>query len=151
MNNMTENLNNLLHELSEIYDKESQDTYVSVYLNKDFNKKFLDRRRKACESILKEDIKKNFNNSMKEIEDVIQKNRGKNIAIFSSKKHDFIRYTPLNVEIKNLLIVDSSPYLRPLARINDEWESFTLLLLNTNYAKIYSLSLKIQKNSQQIL
>lgn len=78
---------------------------------------------------------------MKEIEEIIQKNRGKNLAIFSSKKHNIIRYIALNVETKNLLIVDSSPYIRPLARINDEWESFTLLLLNTNYAKIYSLSM----------
>jgi peptide chain release factor subunit 1 len=45
------------------------------------------------------------------------------------------------MEIHNSLIVDTSPYVRPLARIHDEWESFTLVLLNSNNAKIYSVSL----------
>jgi len=39
------------------------------------------------------------------------------------------------------LVVDSSPYIRPLARIHDEYESFTLLLVSSNYAKIFSISL----------
>lgn len=39
------------------------------------------------------------------------------------------------------MIVDSSPYIRPIARINDEWESFTMVLVSSNYAKIYSISL----------
>ena len=39
------------------------------------------------------------------------------------------------------MVVDSSPYLRPLARILDEWESFTLLIINSNSAKIFSITL----------
>ena len=138
---MPENLNEFIRELSEIYDRDSNDTYISIYLNKDANKKFIERRIKACESILQGEELKNFTNSMKDIEDVIKKNKGNNIAIFTSHKHNFLKYLPLNVKIKNLLIVDSSPYLRPLARIHDEWESFTLLLVNSNYAKIFSISM----------
>jgi peptide chain release factor subunit 1 len=138
---MTENLNEFIRELSEIYDIDSNDVYLSVYLNKEVNQKFIDRRIKACESILQGDELKNFTNSMKDIEDIIKKNKGENIAIFTSHKHNFLKYITLNVQIENLLIVDSSPYLRPLARIQDEWESFTLLLVNSNYAKIFSLSM----------
>lgn len=87
---------------------------------------------------------------MKDIEDVIKKNKGNNIAIFTSHKHNFLKYLSLNVKIKNLLIVDSSPYLRPLARIHDEWESFTLLLVNSNYAKIFSISMGQVENTKKL-
>ncbi len=147
---MPENLNEFIRELSEIYDRDSNDTYISIYLNKDANKKFIERRIKACESILQGEELKNFTNSMKDIEDVIKKNKGNNIAIFTSHKHNFLKYLSLNVKIKNLLIVDSSPYLRPLARIHDEWESFTLLLVNSNYAKIFSISMGQVENTKKL-
>ena len=40
---MPENLNEFIRELSEIYDRDSNDTYISIYLNKDANKKFIDK------------------------------------------------------------------------------------------------------------
>ena len=147
---MSKNLNEFIRELSDIYDKDSNDTYVSVYLNKDTDKKFINRRVKACESILKGEELKNFSNSMEKIYDILKKNRRKNIAIFASHKHLFLRYLLLYVKTKNLLIVDSSPYLRPLARIHDEWESFTLLLVNSNYAKIFSISMGQVENTKQL-
>ncbi|UCH71685.1 MAG: hypothetical protein JSW62_04615 [Thermoplasmatales archaeon] len=138
---MTENLSKLIRELSEIYDSDSNDTYVSLYLNKKTERKFLDRRIRACRSILKGDLLKNFNETLEDIEENIKKIVSDNIAIFSSKKHDFLSHVSLPIKVKNLLIVDSSPYIRPLARIHDEWESFTLVLISSNYAKIYSISL----------
>ena len=138
---MAENLDEFIRELSEVYDPESNDTYVSFYLNKRSNRKFIDRRIKAVRSILKGDSLKNFNDTLSEIEDVLKKDVGNNVAIFASKKHSFMKYVPLSVNVENALIVDSSPYIRPLARIEDEWESFTLLLVSSNYAKIFSVSM----------
>lgn len=138
---MSENLNDFIRELSEVYDSDSQDIYVSLYLDKDANDKFIKRRIKACESILKNDELKNFINSIKQIQDVIKTNKNHSIAVFASYTNDFLKYAPLSVKVDNLLVVDSSPYLRPLARIQDEWESFTLLLVSTNYAKIFSVSM----------
>jgi len=138
---MTENLSEFIRELSGIYDPDSNDTYVSLYLSKGADRKFIDRRIRACRSILKEDALKNFNDTIEDIEDALKKNISNNVAIFASHKHNFLRHIPLSVKLKNLLIVDSSPYIRPLARILDEWESFTLLLVSSNYAKIFSVSM----------
>lgn len=138
---MRNNLSKIIRELSEIYDKDSQDTYVTVYLNKRSDSKFLDRRDKACSSLLKGEEQRNFTETIEEIKEFLKKNFDKNIAIFASHKHNFFQSVPLPMEIDNSLIVDSSPYIRPLARIQDEWESFTLVLLNSNYAKIFSVSL----------
>jgi peptide chain release factor subunit 1 len=147
---MTENLSKLIRELSEIYDTDSNDTYVSLYLNKKDDRKFLDRRIRACKSILKGDLLKNFNETLEDIEDKIKKIVGNNIAIFASKKDNFLRYVSLPIRVRNLLIVDSSPYIRPLARIHDEWESFTLVLISSNYAKIYSVSLGIIEDTKKL-
>jgi peptide chain release factor subunit 1 len=57
---------------------------------------------------------------------------------------------PLSVSVNNSLIVDSSPYLRPLARILDEWESFNLVLVSSNFAKIFSISLGKVKDTKKL-
>ena len=138
---MSEDISRFIRELSEVYDPDNMDTYISLYLNKDVNEKFIERRVKACESVLKKDELKNFIDTMEDITGFIKSKSLSDIVIFSSHKHGFLRYVSLGVGVENLLVVDSSPYLRPLARIQDEWESFTLLLVSSNYAKIYSVSL----------
>jgi peptide chain release factor subunit 1 len=47
-------------------------------------------------------------------------------------------------------VVDSSPYIRPLARILDEWESFSLVLISTNYAKIFSVDFGQVKDEKSL-
>ena len=138
---MSENLSDFIRKLSETYDPDSEDSFISLYINRTMDKKFIDRRIKACESILRGYELKNFTNTIKDIIDFLKKNTVDNIAIFASNKHNFLQYIPLHLKVENLMIVDSSPYLRPLARLQDEWESFTLLLINSNYAKIFSVSL----------
>lgn len=138
---MNENISEFIRELSEIYDPESNDTYISLYVSKGKDRKFLDRRIKACRSILRKESLKNFNDSINSIEETLKKNIGENIAIFASNKHNFLKYISLPMQVDNSLIVDSSPYIRPLARIEDEWESFSLVMVSSNYAKIYTVSL----------
>ena len=138
---MKNDLSKSIRELSEIYDPDSKDMYITVYANKETNEKFFQRREKACKSLLKGEELNNFIATMEEIRDTHKKNKGNAIAIFASNKYNFLKSILLPIKVKNSLIVDSSPYIRPLARIKDEWESFTLILLNSNSAKIFSVSL----------
>ncbi len=138
---MSVDLKEDIRKLSEIYDKDSEDTFISLYFHEGFDTKFLQRRKKACRSILKGNELDNFNKSISIIEKELEKTNDKNFAVFSSEKNGFSKYIPLEVKVDNLLIVDSSPYLRPLARILDEWESYTLVLINSNSAKIFSISM----------
>ena len=139
--NMNDKLNDILKDLSEMYDKKSQNTFISVYLNKHTYGKFIHKREATCRSLLKEEEKKNFTQTLEQIKDFIRKNKFSNLAIFASNKYNFFKSVPLSIKLNNSLIVDSSPYIRPLAQIQDEWESFTLVILNSHYAKIYSISL----------
>jgi peptide chain release factor subunit 1 len=147
---MTEKLNELIRELSEIYDPKSSDSFVSLYYARGYDNKFVDRRIHAIQSVLKGNELQNFNKTMNQIQTILKQHPNENIAIFASHKHSFEKYATLPMHIKNSLIVDSSPYLRPLARILDEWESFTLLLVSSNFAKIYSIFLGKVKDTKKL-
>jgi len=147
---MNKNLNEFIKELSKVYDEKSEDTYISIYLNRYDYKDFLKKRVRVCKNVLKGDLLKNFDSTIEDIEENIKKTSEKNIAIFASHKHNYLQNLILPIKIKNMLIVDSSPYIRPLARILDEWESYTLVLLNSNYAKIFSISLGKIDNTKSI-
>ena len=143
---MVDDLEKILRELSDIYDQDSSNSYISLYINKKSNKKFIDRRIKACKTILKGEDLENFLNTINDIERKIRDNT----AIFASRKNNFQKQISLPIELENLLVVDSSPYIRPLARIHDEYESFTLVLVSSNYAKIFSISLGKVEDTKQL-
>ena len=137
---MTEDIKKVIEELSETYDKNSEDTFVSLYANKKTYRKFLESRIRICKSILKGNYLENFNKTINDIKEALKDFSTNSIAIFASNKNNYLKYVKLSIELQNSLIVDSSPYIRPLARIQDEWESFTLVLINSNSAKIFSIS-----------
>lgn len=130
-----ESLKNLVH----IYDQESMDTFVSLYFDgKDTE--FIQHRKKAIQSVLSHNELKNFLKTMKKIMTYLRNNKTADIAIFASDVHDFFEVVSLPVIVENTLIVDTSPYIRPLAEFSDEWQAYTLVLLNSNHVKIFTFS-----------
>ena len=67
---MKNELRNLIRELSEMYDISSKDTYISVYLNKNTDKTFLEKRMNVCKSLLDKDEQKNFIETIEEINEL---------------------------------------------------------------------------------
>ncbi len=138
---MKDDLDELVRRLSEIYDLDSKNTFVTLYIKNDSSKKFFEKRQKECNAVLSGEEQKNFVKTIDTINEFLKKNINFKGAIFASNKYQYFKTIQLPVKLNNSLIVDSSPYIRPLARILDEWESFTLILLNSNYSKIFSVSL----------
>jgi len=128
-----------LGELAAIYDKESKNTFVSLYYD-GRDAKFLGRRRQAIHHFLSGEEQENFDQTMDQITRYLTENRLYDFALFASHKHDFFKVAPFTVHPVNSLIVDSSPYIRPLAEIADNYKPFILLLLNHNQAKIYTVT-----------
>lgn len=147
---MEEDIRKIVKQLSQMYDGQSKDSFITIYHNRVEDKKFLERRTKVCESLLDKDEKDNFNRTLEKIKEYLKHSNETNIAIFASNKHNFFTAVPLHVHINNLLIVDSSPYIRPLTRILDEWESFTLVLINTNQAKIFSVEMGVTEKEKTL-
>ena len=132
---------------SEVHDPDSQDTYISLYF--DVTKpdlKFLDKRIRICKSILKQDreLLNNFDKTMEMVREYAEKSgreKGqKGLVIFASDEHNFFRPFKLSLPVENMLVADTSPYIRPLARLIDDYETFGLLLLDSQHMKLYIVS-----------
>ena len=80
---MQMDLGEFIKELSELYDPDSKDSYLSLYLSKNINDKFIERRIRAISHLLKGEDLDNFTKTMQNIESIRKKEIGKNIAIFS--------------------------------------------------------------------
>jgi peptide subunit release factor 1 (eRF1) len=61
-------------------------------------------------------------------------------AIFASWAADFLEVVDLPIEVSDLVRVDSSPYIRPLAELSDEYEDFAVVVVDTRAAQIYRVS-----------
>lgn len=128
-----------IRELSAVFDGESRPTYVSLYSD-GTDPKFVDRRRQAVRSALPPHLRENFQQTMQEVTRYLDRHGSRNVALFASAAHDFFKAVNLTDAPPNILVVDSSPYIRPLAALEDQWGDFLLLLMNTHQATIYEVS-----------
>lgn len=157
MNNISDEK---VKDLASIYDM--QDTFISLYLDvsRGINWKFIDRRRAQCESALKGDkiltdaFRKNMDKLevliRKEINEDIARNRYRGVAIFISEPMKYFEGLGFPHTIKNSMIVDTSPYIRPLAQMIDEWETYAIVLIDTNEARMYDVSLGAMKDKKKL-
>ena len=145
---MLTNLENVdLKLLSEIHDPQSKDTYITIFVDlHDFHKRFMDARISSVRSIFKKnkELLRNFDKTMEMAVEYIEKSpraKGqKSLAIFASDEHNYFRAYKLSLPVDNLLIADSSPYIRPLARLVDDYETFGLLVMDQQRARIFIVS-----------
>ena len=75
---LTDLKNTDIKELSEVYDSENRDSFISLYLDIDsLDNKFVERRKNTCKSVLKEDneLSENFEKTMQMIEEYLNSHR----------------------------------------------------------------------------
>lgn len=132
-----------LRELSEIFSHE--DLYLSIYLptatrnDRSLNTSYLESRERDIEKVIGRDIAGCFRSTL----DMVRKNlesepkeneRGQ--VIFASRCEGFIREYRITAEPERKMVLDSSPYLLPLARLQDEFEDYGLLLVDSQEARL---------------
>ncbi|UCF08541.1 MAG: hypothetical protein JSW28_02305 [Thermoplasmata archaeon] len=144
-----------LRELSEVSD--TKPTFVSLYISALGDQdKFLNKRERECLKALAEDreLKGTFQENMEQIRAFLEAGRKskqvKSFAIFSSVSKNFFEGYLLTLELENQLIVDTSPYIRPLAMLEDEWESFAIVLLDHSNAKLFLISSAVISDSKKM-
>jgi peptide chain release factor subunit 1 len=125
--------------LINVHDPDNENTFVSLYFD-GRDEHFISQREKVIQCLLKPDELKNFVKTMETIQAYLKKNKTGNYAIFASDKNHFFKALSFPVAIKNSLSVDVSPYIHQIAELADAWQAYTLVLLNSNHAKIFSFS-----------
>ena len=125
--------------LIDVYDTDNLNTFVSLYFD-GRDEHFISQREKVIQCLLTSDEIKNFVKTMETIQTFLKKNKTTNYAIFASDKNNFFKALSFPVTVKNSLSVDVSPYIHQIAELADAWGAYTLVLLNSNHAKIFSFS-----------
>jgi len=150
---MLENID--LKELSSVSD--TKPSFVSLYLKAvGDQEKFLKSRERECLKALAgdRDLKTIFEKNMTDIREFLkagrQSKQTKTFAVFSSSPNNFFEGYLLTLELDNQLIVDTSPYIRPLAMLEDEWESFAIALLDHSNAKLYLIRSAVISDSKKM-
>ena len=147
-----------LKELASVYDEDSQDSYLTVFVNiMDRNwKKFFEQRMRACKKTLhsnpylSENLEKTYEELLELLEMVPHLDQERGIALVGSEKNKFYRVYQLSVPPKNMFVVDSSPYIRPLALLMDEWEEFVLVFIDGTSAHIYLLGARQIEDEKKV-
>lgn len=139
-------------ELSEIAKMKGNGAYfVSLYLNVnpvtnpkgDYPIWVKSARKEAQASIGKEVIKK-AEKDLDRMEAYIQGNRRnfkKGLVLISSLENDFWLEYNLAVSLKSELVVDKTPYIKPLIDVIDNYRRYAILLVDSTSARVFVMHL----------
>lgn len=129
--------------LAEIYDE--ADVYLSIYLpsdprKEDANSSFIRSRSRAIEKALSRELKEAFHETLDLARGALELpsidgERGR--IVFASAPHSFVHMYRIGVSPGRLIVMDTSPFLLPLARLRDDYMDFGLLLLDSEEARLF--------------
>jgi peptide chain release factor subunit 1 len=115
--------------------------FLSLYLSDAGALESLEKRIGNTRALLKDnrDEVEYFDENIKLVEKYLKKNpvESGGICIFACWALDYFEAFPIEVDIPDLIIVDSSPYIRPLAELQDEYENFAVVVADNKSAHIY--------------
>ena len=132
----------LLRELSFVFDENNKDSYLSIYLSlEDRNKEKTIRRRLQQIKYVIDD-----KNVQEKIETAIERSfeiakqktsSARSMAIFIHLDSDKEWIKEIGANIDTSMTLDASPYILPLARFSDDYDRFILLMIDGKNAKIH--------------
>ncbi len=96
----------------------------------------------------REHLKENWRMAQKYLEhNPIEKG---SICIFACWLLDFLKVMPLSVKVKDLVWLDSSPYVRPLAELLDEYENVAVVVVDNKTARIFMVSSEVAIDAEVV-
>jgi peptide chain release factor subunit 1 len=142
-------VNVTLRELAELAAPER--AFLSVYLNGPRAMATLaDKFEKLRRALAKEDSsaqavkdeRRHFEENVNSVREYLAKNpitKG-SLALFSCQALEFFRALPIPSLEQDLIWIDSSPYIRPLARFEEEYETAAVVVADNKKARIFLIA-----------
>ncbi|MDG6245018.1 MAG: Vms1/Ankzf1 family peptidyl-tRNA hydrolase [Methanolobus sp.] len=143
--------------LAEIYDE--KDIYLSIYFplsgreNEHLNSIFLDSRIKAIEDALSPVFRSQFEKTLEMVQDYIYEapvSGEKGRVIFASASEGFLHVYRLPVEPEQAMVLDTSPFLLPLARLRADYQDYGVLLVDSREAKFTCIRSDIAEEKEHL-
>ncbi len=72
------------------------------------------------------------------------------LCLFACWALDFFRAIPLNVPVQDRVWIDSSPYIRPLAELQEEYENVAVVVVDNKKARIFMVASATAGEAEQI-
>jgi peptide chain release factor subunit 1 len=143
-----------IRSLAEIYDE--RDVYLSVYLpteNEHANRSFVAHRLRAIRKALDHDMLHNFDDTVAMLQDTLFSNhvhgeRGR--IVFASAPHSFLHVYRIALVPDPRLVLDTSPFLLPLAKLRDDYQDYWLLLIDSEEARLFLVRSDIMEERDHI-
>ncbi|WP_406670664.1 Vms1/Ankzf1 family peptidyl-tRNA hydrolase [Methanolobus sp. ZRKC4] len=142
--------------LAEIYAEEN--VYLSVYLpvsreNEHVNRVFVNSRVGAIKKVLPADLRPEFEKTFDMAEELlfepaVSGERGR--IIFASAPDSFLHVYRLAVEPEKSLVLDTSPFLLPLARLRADYEDYGMLLVDSREARFVCIRSDIAEEKKHL-
>jgi peptide chain release factor subunit 1 len=132
-----------LRELAEIYSE--KDVFLSLYLptatrsDRNLNESYVRQREKLIGKAIGKDLLECFGPTMDQVKEIVERNPvegEKGLVVFASRCSGFLREYRISVEPERKMVLDTSPFLLPLARLKDEYEDYGLLLMDSREARL---------------
>ena len=145
-----------LRELAEMTAPER--AFLSVYLSRPKSVGELDRRLKAVRRALKaggeaaKDEREHFDENVKLVRDYLAGNRltSGSLCLLACWALDFFRAIPLAAPVPDLVLIDASPCLRPLAELQDEYENVAVVVADNKKARIFMVSSAVAGDAEVV-
>ncbi len=117
--------------------------FVSLYYNRD-DERWLEHRLDPSRLLEKptELELDNFEPTLEMIRDHVEETPApqKGRAIFACWANDYLETIEIDIPVEHQVIVDSSPFVLPLAEIADEFETWCIALVDHDAARIFEVS-----------
>ena len=121
--------------------------FLSVYLAGPPSAKELEKRFQKVRSVLRgggaeKDEREHFDENVKAVHKYLERSvfKSGSLCIFSCWALDFFQAIPLTAPVKDLVWIDSSPYIRPLAELQEEYENVAVVVADNKKARIFLVS-----------
>jgi peptide subunit release factor 1 (eRF1) len=115
--------------------------FVSVYFRTADGLDALKSRQRNLRAMLRDvpDEAEAFELSMQRIHDLIEQHPpdSESACVFACELLDFLRGHPLSMPVENEIHVGPAPYIRPLAELQDEYQTFAVVACDNDAARIY--------------
>lgn len=131
-----------LRALSEL--QGSERAFVSFYAATPADINMLSQKKERLRHLLEEDPEEleHFERSMTMAEEAIRKEglKAAGLCVFACYALDFLKVFHLSAEAPSLLRLDAAPFIRPLARLQDEFEDFLVVAADNKRTRIFHVA-----------
>ena len=141
---------------SEIYHE--MDIYLSIYMKSastadlDASRSFVASRFRAMEKSLPPELQESFRKTVSLAQEATESPSWKgerSRVIFSSSPESFLHVYRMSLDCEPLVVLDTSPFLLPLARLRDDYLDYGLLLLDSQEAQLFVIRSRIVEEANR--